>query len=118
MQSPRQTVRLPQFDRDVKKLGRKYRHAREDIDAFERLLRAGSIDIAPWADQVGGFGNRVVKKARVISQDLGGKSGGYRIWWLELPESHVLIQVYTHHDAPNERQIHQETVRRLRLQGY
>ena len=60
--------------------------------------------------RVSGFGDLVVKKGRVISQDLGGKSGGFRLWWLEESSTYRLIHVYTHHEAPSERDI-QRTVR-------
>ena len=79
---------LPNFQRDVKHLLKKYRHIRDDLDDFVESLRDGETP----GDQVGRVGYTVYK-ARVTNSDLQrGKQGGYRvIYYVRTPTRILLI---------------------------
>jgi len=111
-------VLLPEYERDVIALSKKYRSAEKNLKAVERLLLAGKQE-GLQAVRVPGFGERNVWKGRAISEDISrGKSGGFRVWWLEVGECHYLIHVYTHHDSRDEQAIRREVLRRLSLRGH
>lgn len=82
---------LPNFQRDVKHLLKKYRHVRDDLDDFVESLREGETP----GDQVSRVGYTVFK-ARVANSDLQrGKQGGYRvIYYVKMPTRILLITIY------------------------
>ena len=111
-------AKLSEFDRDVKELTKRYRHANEDVLAVQRFLSA-DLKARLHPAEVGGFGQRKIWKGRAINQDVQkGKSSGYRIWWLERPAQYVFIYLYVHADEEDEHRIRQEVARRLRVNGY
>ena len=113
-------ARLPEFDRDLRRLGKKYRHVHDDMAAVERLLLAKGQRSAFKAALVPGMLERRVWKGRAQSRDLrAGTSGAFRVWWLEASDHLiVLLHVYTHGDAPDEERIRAEVARRLSINGY
>lgn len=79
------------FKRDLKRLHKKYRKVRDDVEAFVLQLEGGETP----GDQVQGVGFTVYK-ARLKSSDLSsGKSGGYRVVYLLItPEKISLLTIY------------------------
>jgi mRNA-degrading endonuclease RelE of RelBE toxin-antitoxin system len=79
------------FKRDLKRLHKKYRNVRADVNHFVRRLEAGETP----GSQVQGTGYTVYK-ARVRSSNLGrGKSGGYRVlYYLKTAARIVLLTIY------------------------
>lgn len=72
-------IRHPNIESDIKAL-RKFRTAKESLEAWERLFCARGLHEMPGISPYPGFGEREIYKARAIP--LGehrGKSGGYRI---------------------------------------
>jgi len=66
-----EVIALEEFQRDVKKLHKKYRHIKNDVlELVEKLEIAFDIGIH--------LGNNLYK-IRVKNSDVGGKSGGYRV---------------------------------------
>ncbi|NKQ41787.1 MAG: type II toxin-antitoxin system RelE/ParE family toxin [Sulfurovum sp.] len=66
-----EVIALEEFQRDVKKLHKKYRHIKDDIlELVEKLEIAFDIGIH--------LGNNLYK-IRVKNSDTGGNSGGYRV---------------------------------------
>ena len=112
-------LRLPEFSTDLGKLSRKLRSIESDLAAFIRLLEAG-LKPSIHANRVPGFGLLSVWKGRAISRDMrSGKSGGFRIWWLETsPDTVTLLYIYTHRSNENENRIREEVRRRLSTNGY
>ena len=88
--------------------------------AVERLLLAKGQRSAFKAALVPGMLNRRIWKGRAQSRDLrSGASGAFRVWWLEAGDDLiVLVHVYTHGDAPEEKRIQAEVTRRLSVNGY
>lgn len=79
------------FQRDLKRLHKKYRKVRDDVEAFILRLESGETP----GDQVQGVGYTVYKE-RLRSSDLRrGKSGGYRVvYYIETAEKIILLTIY------------------------
>lgn len=80
------------FKRQLKRLRRKYRRIRTDIEPLIEALSAGDTP----GDQIQGIGYTVYK-ARVRNTDAGrGKRGGYRvIYYLADRDAVLLVTVYS-----------------------
>ena len=81
-----------EFKRNLRALGKKYRHIRSDIQPFIEQIQSGKI----IGNQVSGIGHTIYK-ARVKNSDIQkGKSAGYRvIYWIKAPENIILITIYS-----------------------
>jgi mRNA-degrading endonuclease RelE of RelBE toxin-antitoxin system len=89
-------IRLtPEFRKQARKLEKKYRQLRSDLQPILTQIQMGEI----IGDRLEGIGAEVFK-VRVRNSDANrGKSGGYRvIYWLELPELVVLLDIYSKSD--------------------
>ena len=77
----------PTFEKQVKKLAKKYPHIKDDLEAFKNDFIAGKIQ----GDRIPGL-KREIYKARWRSTDMRrGKRGGYRIIYHLQPENNVVI---------------------------
>lgn len=85
----------PTFERDLKRLGRRYRGIRQDLEPVLARLVAGELP----GDRVRGV-QAIVYKARVPNSDAGrGKSGGYRvIYYLPIDDLIILLSIYSKAD--------------------
>jgi mRNA-degrading endonuclease RelE of RelBE toxin-antitoxin system len=79
------------FKRQLRRLSRKYRRIRSDVQPIITQLEAGETP----GDQIQGVGHTVYK-VRVRNSDAKrGKSGGYRIiYYLPTQESVLLVTIY------------------------
>jgi mRNA-degrading endonuclease RelE of RelBE toxin-antitoxin system len=80
------------FKRQLRRLSRKYRRIRSDVQPIITQLEAGETP----GDQIQGIGHTVYK-VRVRNSDAKrGKSGGYRmIYYLPTQESVLLVSIYS-----------------------
>jgi len=80
------------FQRQLKRLARKYRRIRVDIEPILDQIEAGDMP----GDQVTGIGATVFK-VRAPNQDAQrGSSGGYRIiYYLQTSNDIVLLTIYS-----------------------
>ncbi|MDN5849806.1 MAG: type II toxin-antitoxin system RelE/ParE family toxin [Nitrococcus sp.] len=80
------------FGRQLKRLRKKYRHIRDDLQPLIDDLQAGHTP----GEQTTGAGYTVYK-VRLANTDTGrGKSGGYRvIYWLQTAEARLLLTIYS-----------------------
>ncbi len=80
------------FKRQVRRLARKYRSIRADLQPLINQLEAGEVP----GDQIQGIGHTIYK-VRVKNSDASrGKSGGYRvIYYLHTAESILLVTIYS-----------------------
>ena len=85
----------PEFKKDVRRLKKKYRHIKRDIEPIIERLQGGQL----IGDQIAGT-DYIVYKVRVRNSDIQkGKSAGYRIiYQLESSVSIVLIKIYSKSD--------------------
>lgn len=83
----RRVETAPTFERDLKRLGRRYRRIRRDLEPLIGQLLAGESP----GDRVQGV-RTVVYKVRLPNSDARrGKSGGYRVIYY-LPTDALTIQ--------------------------
>jgi mRNA-degrading endonuclease RelE of RelBE toxin-antitoxin system len=91
----RRVETAPTFERDLKRLGRRYRRIQKDLEPLIERLIAGETP----GDRVQGVPT-VVYKVRLPNRDAGrGKSGGYRvIYYLPSGQVTVLLTIYSKSD--------------------
>ncbi len=85
----------PAFQQQLRKLAKRYRSIRKDLDPITEQLSRGNLP----GTQVPGF-DGAVYKVRVKNSDIQkGKSGGYRlIYYLKVSELIILLAVYSKSD--------------------
>lgn len=80
------------FKRQLKRLNRKYRRIRSDVEPIITQLEAGETP----GDQIQGTGYTVYKVRVKNSDAQRGKSGGYRIiYYLATQDSVLLVSIYS-----------------------
>lgn len=91
----RQIETAPTFDRDLKRLGRRYRRIRQDLEPILAQLVAGELP----GDRMQSV-QAIVYKVRIPNSDADrGKSGGYRvIYYLPSDELTILLSIYSKTD--------------------
>ena len=87
-----QIVFTPEFKRNVRRLSRKYRHIKSDLQPFIEQLEQGQTP----GDQIQRT-TYTVFKVRIKNSDLQrGKSGGYRmIYYLKASDDIILVTIYS-----------------------
>jgi mRNA-degrading endonuclease RelE of RelBE toxin-antitoxin system len=86
------TIPLPEFERQVKRLRKKYRHIKEDLTTLRRVLLAN-----PRAgDAIPGLRNKVHKLRLASSALMRGKSGGFRViyYFTQSDNNIYLLTIY------------------------
>jgi mRNA-degrading endonuclease RelE of RelBE toxin-antitoxin system len=80
------------FQRNLRKLAKKYRSIRQDVQPIIETLQSGELP----GDQVSGVGYTLFK-VRVKNSDIQkGKSGGYRvIYYLKTSTNIILVTIYS-----------------------
>jgi len=97
----------PEFKQQIRRLGRRYRSIRQDLQGLIEQLQAGEVP----GDQISGVGFTVYK-ARIKNRDARkGKSGGYRvIYYVKTHADIILLSIYSKSDQAD---ITADTVRRI-----
>jgi len=93
-----QVVYAPEFKKNLKRLSKKYRHIKSDIDPLiERLKNRDFL-----GDRVPGT-RHIVYKVRVKNSDLQkGKRSGYRVvYFLQKHDVVMLLTIYAKSDQPD-----------------
>ena len=87
----RRIVFSDRFERDIKRLRKKFKHIRPDLQPLIEQLEHGQTP----GDQIQGVGLRAYK-VRVRNRDIArGKSGGYRlIYYIRTVDSVVFVTMY------------------------
>ena len=87
-----------EFRKNLKALGKKYPHLKQDLKPVIEQLTADEI----IGDKVTGIGATVFK-TRIANSDLKkGKRAGYRLlYWLQTNEKTVLLTLYTKSERVN-----------------
>ena len=87
-----QVEAAPTFNRNLRKLAKKYRRIKQDIQPVVQQLQQGELP----GDQISGVSYPVFK-LRVRNSDIQkGKSGGYRlIYYAKLDNQIILLTIYT-----------------------
>ncbi|WP_264315410.1 type II toxin-antitoxin system RelE/ParE family toxin [Adonisia turfae] len=87
-----------EFQRKVRTLTKKYRRIQSDLQPVLDKLSKGDV----LGDRIQGT-KAIVYKLRIKNSDIQkGKSGGYRlIYWLQLSDSIVLLDIYSKSEQDN-----------------
>jgi hypothetical protein len=114
--------RLPQIEKDLKALNKKFRNANVHLIYAERLLEAG-INIPETYPYPGFSEKHKIFKTRVLNTDIGkGKSNGYRLIFEEFYKDNNkqfrLIYMYEKSEDNNESKIKAEILFRLHSPEY
>ena len=95
----------PEYKRNLRKLSKKYRQIRSDVQPIIEQLQGGNF----VGDRIPKIGEEyVILKLRIKNSDIQkGKSAGYRlIYQVESPTSVLLLTIYSKSDrediSPNE----------------
>ncbi|MDL1964547.1 MAG: type II toxin-antitoxin system RelE/ParE family toxin [Deltaproteobacteria bacterium] len=82
----------PEFKRSLRKLARKYRSIRTDLESVINGLQKGEL----VGDHITGM-DYTLFKSRMRSSDIQkGKRSGYRlIYWLRTPKHVILVTIYS-----------------------
>ncbi|MFZ1395351.1 MAG: type II toxin-antitoxin system RelE/ParE family toxin [Candidatus Promineifilaceae bacterium] len=95
---PTQILFAPEFKRNLKRLSKKYRHIKSDVEPLIEQLQNRDLP----GDRIPGT-NYIVYKERVKNSDLQkGKRSGYRvIYYLQRHDQVVLLTIYAKSDQPD-----------------
>ncbi len=108
--------RLPEFDKDLKALSKKYRTVHEDLDVLEKVLQVNpgaNPGVNPGANppfsyRIDGSGitSCVIKVKKIASKSFKGKgvNSGFRLIYAHFEEEQriVYIELYHKNDKPLE----------------
>jgi mRNA-degrading endonuclease RelE of RelBE toxin-antitoxin system len=97
----------PEFKRNLRRLARKYRHIRTDVEPIIIQLHKGEM----IGDQIPGVGLTLFK-VRVHNSDIRkGKRSGYRlIYYLKTSDKIILVTLYSKLDQSD---VSAEQIRRI-----
>ncbi len=93
--SPLEIKLTPQFQKDLKSLGKRYRSIRKDLQPLIEDLQSGNTP----GDRIQGL-KRQIFKVRLKNSDIQkGKSAGYRVlYYLQTKTGVVLLTIYSKSD--------------------
>ena len=97
----------PEFKRNIRRLSRRYRHIRTDVEPVLARLTAGETP----GDQIQRTGYTVFK-VRIKNTDARrGKSGGYRlVYYVKAVDRVILVTIYSKSDQGD---VSSEDIRRI-----
>lgn len=85
------------IERDLKNL-RRFPAPLESLEAWERLFSLKGLRETPAIDQIPGFSERKIYKARVVPlRENVGKSKGYRVVFQMIDEENFKILAFSRH---------------------
>jgi mRNA-degrading endonuclease RelE of RelBE toxin-antitoxin system len=100
---------LPEFQRDLKQLLKKYRSLREDLEVLKKFLSIATRPQAPLTVRIPGFGFELpiiikVKKFSCRMMKTKGSQTGFRIIYAYFEEKQLIqfVEIYFKADQPNE----------------
>jgi mRNA-degrading endonuclease RelE of RelBE toxin-antitoxin system len=115
-------IKLPQIQKDLKDLKKRFRLVEKDLLYAVRLLERGQT--LPQTDPYPGFGaDHKVFKTRVINVNTAkGKSSGYRLIYEDISKKDekqiLLIFLYDKHTCSKEDNVRKEVKTRLHSPEY
>ena len=91
---------LDEFEKDIKKLSKKYRTISEDVEIVKKILSISPNERAPFSFRIDGLGIKtcIVKVKKIASKSFKGKgvNSGFRIIYAhyEKEEKIIMIEIY------------------------
>ena len=99
---------LPEYDKDLKKLLKKYRTLTSDIDDVKKVLSVRPDAQPPFSFRIEGLGIQscVIKVKKIASDSFKGRgrNSGFRLIYAYFKEQEkiVLVELYHKNDKENE----------------
>ena len=100
---------LPEFQRDLKQLLKRYRTLRDDLEVLKKVLAVSSHPQPPQSYRIPGYGFEtpvIIKQKKFTSRSLKGKGSntGFRIVYAyhQQPALIQFVQIYFKADEANE----------------
>ena len=99
---------LPEYDKDLKKLKKKYRTLTSDIDDVKKVLSVRPDAQPPFSFRIEGLGIQscVIKVKKIASDSFKGRgsNSGFRLIYAYFKEQEkiVLVELYHKNDKENE----------------
>lgn len=102
-------VQIPEFERDLKKLKKKFQSLDDDLDLLEKVINATFPELPRGAVQISGLGKTVrvpifkVRKFRCKSVGNGTRNGIRIIYaYIEDSDTILFVEIYLKNKKPNE----------------
>ncbi len=99
---------LPEFQRDLKKLLKKYRSLNQDLEIIKKVLKVEPEARPPISYRIEGLGieSHIIKMRRIACKSLKGKgaNSGLRLIYAYFKSDSQIIftEIYHKNDKPNE----------------
>ena len=99
---------LPEFDKDLKKLLKKYRTLNSDLDDVKRVLHVRPDAQPPFSFRIDGLGIKscVIKIKKIASDSFKGRgaNSGFRLIYAYFKEEAriIFVELYHKNDKENE----------------
>jgi hypothetical protein len=99
---------LPEYERDLKRLLKRLRSLRDDVEIVKRVLKANPEERPPFSYRINGLGIQtcVIKVKKIACRSLKGKGAntGLRLVYAHFAEELriVLVELYFKGDKENE----------------
>lgn len=104
---------LDEFKKDIKKLSKRYKSLKDDLEILKKVLRVHPDARPPFSFQIDGLGitNHIIKVKKIACKSLKGKgvNTGLRLIYAylvnEKPEEHkkvIFIEIYHKSDTSKE----------------
>ncbi len=99
---------LDEFKRDLKKLLKRYRTLKEDLEVLKKVLRTEPKEHPPFSFRISGLGidTCVIKVKKIACKSLKGKgvNSGLRLIYVhfEQEEKIIFVELYHKSDKENE----------------
>ncbi|MEZ4771598.1 MAG: hypothetical protein R3D00_00365 [Bacteroidia bacterium] len=99
---------LPGFDKDFKRLQKKYRSLESDIETMKILLKSRPNARPPFSFRVDNLGidTPIIKVKKIASDSLKGKgvNSGLRLIYAWFPEEERIVFIEIYHKSEKERE--------------
>lgn len=97
---------LKEFNKDVKKLSKKYRTLSEDIEIVKQVLNVKPEERPPFSYRIDGLGTNecIIKVKKIASKSFKGKgvNSGFRIIYAHFIEEEKIVLIECYHKSKNE----------------
>ena len=99
---------LPEYDKDLKRLLKKYRSLVTDLEDVKTILKARPNEVPPFSFKINNLGieNCIIKVKKIACDSLKGKgvNTGLRLIYAYFPDEQkiIFVELYHKNDKENE----------------
>ncbi|MCK4661664.1 MAG: hypothetical protein KAT68_02260 [Bacteroidales bacterium] len=97
---------LNEFNKDIKKLSKKYKTITEDVEVVKKVLNVSQNERPPFSFRIDGLGIKtcVIKIKKIASKSFKGRgvNSGFRIIYAYYEEEKKIIMIEIYHKSNKE----------------